>query len=148
MKILSEPGAADDPQRFRRLLKEQAELRPITEAYRRYERAASDQADALALLEHENDPEMREMLKSELASSKAEIETVGRELQILLLPKDPNDEKNIFMEIRAGVAAMSRRSSRPTCTACTAAMPLPRAGRPSWLRTMRPGSEVLRRSPL
>ena len=96
-------GAADDPQRFQKLLKEQADLQPITEAYRRYEKAASDQADALELLEHENDPEMREMLKAELAGAKQEIETAEKELQILLLPKDPNDDKNIYMEIRAGV---------------------------------------------
>ena len=103
MHALSEPGAADDPQRFQKLLKEQADLQPITEAYRRYEKAASDQADALGLLEHENDPEMREMLKAELAGAKQEIETAEKELQILLLPKDPNDDKNIYMEIRAGV---------------------------------------------
>ena len=103
MHALSEPGAADDPQRFQKLLKEQADLQPITEAYRRYEKAASDQADALELLEHENDPEMREMLKAELAGAKQEIETAEKELQILLLPKDPNDDKNIYMEIRAGV---------------------------------------------
>ena len=103
MHALSEPGAADDPQRFQKLLKEQADLQPITEAYRRYEKAASDQADALELLEHENDPEMREMLKAELTGAKQEIETAEKELQILLLPKDPNDDKNIYMEIRAGV---------------------------------------------
>lgn len=103
MNALSEPGAADDPQRFQRLLKEQAELQPITECFIRYERAESDMKDALSLLEHENDPEMREMLKEELSQAKESIASARQELQILLLPKDPNDEKNIYMEIRAGV---------------------------------------------
>ena len=103
MHALSEPGASDDPQRFQKLLKEEAELQPITEAYGRYSRASQDQADALDMLEHENDPEMREMLKAELSASRQEIAAAEQELQILLLPKDPNDDKNIYMEIRAGV---------------------------------------------
>lgn len=103
MNALSEPGAADDAERFRRLLKEQAELQPITEAYKRYERAASDRDDALAMLEHENDADMRDMLKEELSEARAAIEREENELRILLLPKDPNDDKNIYMEIRAGV---------------------------------------------
>ena len=103
MHALSEPDAALDAQRFQRLLKEQAELQPITEAYRRYRRAEGDQADALELLEHENDPQMREMLKAELSSAREALSAAEQELRVLLLPKDPNDEKNIFMEIRAGV---------------------------------------------
>ena len=82
---------------------EEAELQPITEAYGRYSRAFQDQADALDMLEHENDPEIREMLKAELSASRQEIAAAEQELQILLLPKDPNDDKNIYMEIRAGV---------------------------------------------
>lgn len=103
MNVLSEPGAADDADRFRKLLKEQADLQPITEAYKRYERAVSDRDDALSMLEHENDADMREMLKEELSEARSAIEREENELRILLLPKDPNDDKNIYMEIRAGV---------------------------------------------
>ncbi|MDO4962078.1 MAG: peptide chain release factor 1 [Eubacteriales bacterium] len=103
MLALSEPNAADDPQRFQKLLKEQAELLPITEAYKKYERAISDRDDALELLSSESDPDMKEMLKAELSEARETIETAEKELQVLLLPKDPNDDKNIYMEIRAGV---------------------------------------------
>lgn len=103
MNLLSEPDAANDAERFRRLLKEQAELQPITEAYKRYEQAVTDRDDALSMLEHENDEDMREMLKEELSAARSTIESAEQELRILLLPTDPNDEKNIYMEIRAGV---------------------------------------------
>ena len=68
-----------------------------------HEKAVNDERDALDMLADENDAEMREMLKSELSAARAAKERTEGELKILLLPKDPNDEKNIFMEIRAGV---------------------------------------------
>ena len=103
IKALEEPDVTSDAARFQRLLKEQAELSPIVEVYKRHERAVSDEQDALELLEHESDADMREMLKTELAEARTVKEKCEDELQILLLPKDPNDDKNIFMEIRAGV---------------------------------------------
>ena len=103
MNVLSEPDAASDAERFKKLLKEQSDLQPITEAYKRYERAESDRDAALDMLEHENDPDMRDMLKEELNEARNVIEQAENELRILLLPKDPNDDKNIYMEIRAGV---------------------------------------------
>ncbi len=103
MNALAEPGAADNAERFRRLLKEQSDLQPITEAYRRYEQAVNDRDAALEMLEHENDAELRDMLKEELADARSVIEQEENELRVLLLPKDPNDDKNIYMEIRAGV---------------------------------------------
>lgn len=103
MNVLSEPDAASDAERFKKLLKEQSDLQPITEAYKRYERAESDRDAALDMLEHENDPDMRDMLKEELSEARSTIEQMENELRVLLLPKDPNDDKNIYMEIRAGV---------------------------------------------
>lgn len=103
MNALAEPGAADNAERFRKLLKEQSDLQPITEAYRRYEQAVNDRDAALEMLEHENDAELRDMLKEELADARTVIEQEENELRVLLLPKDPNDDKNIYMEIRAGV---------------------------------------------
>ena len=103
MNVLAEPDAANDAERFKKLLKEQADLQPITEAYKRYERAVNDRDAALDMLEHENDSDLREMLKEELNDARSTIEQSENELRILLLPKDPNDDKNIYMEIRAGV---------------------------------------------
>ncbi|MCI5791839.1 MAG: peptide chain release factor 1 [Lachnospiraceae bacterium] len=103
MGLLQEPGVTEDAVRFQKLLKEQAELSPIVDVYKKHERAVSDETDALDMLEHENDPDMREMLKSELSEARRIKSETEDELQILLLPKDPNDDKNIFIEIRAGV---------------------------------------------
>ena len=103
MNTLGEPDVASDTGRFQKLMREQAELEPIVRVFHQHEKAASDQKDALEMLEHESDPDMREMLKNELSDARAVIEETEHELQILLLPKDPNDSKNIIMEIRAGV---------------------------------------------
>ncbi|MCD8084487.1 MAG: peptide chain release factor 1 [Clostridiales bacterium] len=102
MNALAEPGVTDDPARFRRLMKEQADLTPIVEAYRAYRKAKQDIEDSLALLDEESDEEMRELAKEELADAKKRVEELEQKLKILLLPKDPNDDKNIILEIRAG----------------------------------------------
>ena len=103
MGELQEPDVASDTAKFQQLLKEQADLKPIVDVYMQHEKAVNDERDALDMLADENDAEMREMLKSELSAARAAKERTEGELKILLLPKDPNDEKNIFMEIRAGV---------------------------------------------
>ena len=89
-----------DPELVSRLNREQKELEPLVAAYRALLRAGRDRTDAEALL---SDPEMRELAQQELAQAKEEIERLEREIKILLLPKDPNDGKNVIMEIRAGV---------------------------------------------
>ena len=89
---LSDPNVASNAERFRNLMKEQANLAPIVEKYQ----------DSLSMLEGESDEEMREMLKEELSSAKQQVEKCENELKILLLPKDPNDERNVILEIRAG----------------------------------------------
>ena len=99
---LNEPTVANDQQRFRKLMKEQSDLTPIVEAYKEYKKAGQDVEDSLAMLEEESDDEMREMLKEELNVAKKRIEELEQELKILLLPKDPNDDKNVIIEIRAG----------------------------------------------
>ena len=99
---LQEPDVANDQTRFRKLMKEQADLTPIVEAYTEYKNAKQAIADSEEMLEEESDEEMRELAKEELSSSKKRVEELEHELKILLLPKDPNDEKNIMVEIRAG----------------------------------------------
>ena len=102
MQELNNPSVAEDQNRFRKLMKEQADLAPIVEAYKAYKQAKQDVEDSLALLEEETDEEMRELAKEELSDAKKRIEDLEQELKILLLPKDPNDDKNIILEIRAG----------------------------------------------
>ncbi len=99
---LSEPGVANDTKRFQRLMKEQSDLTPIVEAYKAYKQSNQDAEDAVAMLEEEKDPEMREMLKEEYSEAKKNIAELEQKLKILLLPKDPNDDKNVIVEIRAG----------------------------------------------
>ena len=102
MGELNNPYVVEDQAKFRRLMKEQADLAPIVEAYKAYKQAKQDADDSLALLEEESDEEMRELAKDELADAKKRIEELEQQLKILLLPKDPNDDKNIILEIRAG----------------------------------------------
>ena len=102
MNELSEPSVANNQERFRSLMKEQSDLTPIVEAYKEYRKCSQDIEDSLAMLDSESDEEMREMLKEELSASKKRVEELEQELKILLLPKDPNDDKNVIVEIRAG----------------------------------------------
>ena len=96
---LSEPGLYDDPDRAAKLLKERNELEPIVTTYRAYEQARQTIVDATEML---SDPDMKELAQEELHAAKAEEKRLEDELKILLLPKDPNDDKNIFVEIRGG----------------------------------------------
>jgi len=102
MLELNNPSVAEDQRKFRKLMKEQADLAPIVDAYKQYKQAKQDVDDSLALLDEESDEEMKELAKEELADAKKRIEELEQELKILLLPKDPNDEKNVIVEIRAG----------------------------------------------
>ena len=97
--LLSTPEATADINRFRQLNQEHAELTPVVETYRQYRQAESDLADAEDMLA---DPEMKDFAAEEIEAAKAKIETLDTELQKLLLPKDEDDGKNIFLEVRAG----------------------------------------------
>ena len=99
---LADPRAASDTVRFRKLMKEQADLSPLVEAYTAYREAQQAESDSLSMLEEESDEEMRDLLKEELADARRKIAEREQELKILLLPKDPNDDKNVIVEIRAG----------------------------------------------
>ena len=103
MGELSSPDVTSNQERFRKLMKEQSDLTPIVEAYREYKKSKQDIADSLEMLDAESDVEMREMLKEELNDANKRVEELEEKLKILLLPKDPNDDKNVIVEIRAGV---------------------------------------------
>lgn len=102
MQELSEPDVVSDQNRFRNLMKEQNELAPIVEKYKEYKEAKQTIEDSVEMLEEEHDEEMRELLKEELSEAKKNVEQYEEELKVLLLPKDPNDDKNVIVEIRAG----------------------------------------------
>ena len=102
MREMASPDVAGDPERLQKLMKEQSALQPIDETYHRYKKNRETIDDSLAMLEEEKDEEMREMLKEELKEARANTESLEKELKILLLPKDPNDSKNVIVEIRAG----------------------------------------------
>ena len=99
---LASPDIASDQNRFRKLMKEQSDLTPLVEAYGEYCDCKKAAEDSLLMLEEESDEEMRELAKEELADSKKRIEELEEHIKILLLPKDPNDDKNVIVEIRAG----------------------------------------------
>ena len=99
---LASPDVTSDQRRFRNLMKEQSDLTPLVEAYTAYKKANQDIKGSLEMLEEENDEEMREMLKEELSSAKDKVAELEEKIKILLLPKDPNDDKNVIVEIRAG----------------------------------------------
>jgi len=97
--LLSQPDIAGDMDRYRKLTREHADLTPVVALYRQYRQVEADQQTARELLA---DPDMRELAEAELADSAVRIAELENELQTALLPQDPNDERNIFLEIRAG----------------------------------------------
>jgi peptide chain release factor 1 len=99
--LLGDSEVISDQDKFRNLSKEYAELEPVVQAYEAFTQAQEDLAEAELLLKDE-DPEMREMGQEEFKAAKATLENLEGELQILLLPKDPNDSRNVILEIRAG----------------------------------------------
>lgn len=99
---LVKPEILSDMETYTALLKEHAKLAPIIEKYREYKKAVSDAESSLEILENESDPELRELADEELKQAKADTSRIEEELKILLLPKDPMDDKNVMIEIRAG----------------------------------------------
>ena len=97
--LLSQPEIAGDMESYRKLSRERADLDPVVALYRQYRQVEADQQTARNMLA---DPDMRELAEAELADGEAKIAQLETELQTALLPKDPNDERNIFLEIRAG----------------------------------------------
>ncbi|MFZ2169535.1 MAG: PCRF domain-containing protein, partial [Methylococcaceae bacterium] len=99
--LLSEPEVQSNQNKFRTLSQEYAQIGPLVDCYKRYEQALEMHASAREMA-NDNDPELRELAKEEVNEAESLIETLDHELQVLLLPKDPNDNRNIFLEIRAG----------------------------------------------
>jgi len=101
-EAVSDPAIISDTNKWRNYMKEHSELSPIVDTYRDYKRLQESIADAKTLLEEESDNELRQLAKDELKESQEAIEQVTSDLKLLLLPKDPNDDKNVIIEIRGG----------------------------------------------
>ncbi|GAB6139432.1 peptide chain release factor 1 [Methylosoma difficile] len=99
--LLSEPEVQANQNKFRSLSQEYAQITPLVECYKRYENALAQLASAQEMAT-DSDPDMRELAKEEISEAQQQIAALDHELQLLLLPKDPNDNRNIFLEIRAG----------------------------------------------
>lgn len=93
MEQLNDPNVVGDQENFRKLMKEQSDLAPIVELYKKYKDAKQTIEDSLFILEEESDEEMKELAKEEMNEAKASIPKMEEELKILLLPKDENDDK-------------------------------------------------------
>ena len=142
MRLLASPGAADDSNNFKRLMKEQGDLAPIVEVYKAYKTAENDVLDAQKLLSDEKDPDMIELEREELSGAKERLLSYEKQLQIFLLPKDKNDDRDVVLEIRAGAGGEEAVCSQVTFTGCTSGIFRQRAGRWRLMSSKRPGSEV------
>jgi len=98
-RLLSSESATADMDNYRKLSREHSEITPVVEQFHAYQKTERDIAEAQNML---GDPEMRDFAQEEIDSGKQRLESIGIDLQKLLLPKDPNDERNIFLEVRAG----------------------------------------------
>ena len=99
---MSDPDVLNNPARYRQVVRAYKELEPVVEAYRHYQRLHQEVAGARELLAEDGDPEMAAMAQEEAESLQGQLTETEERLQVLLLPKDPNDERNIILEIRAG----------------------------------------------
>ncbi len=100
--LLSTPEIISDQNRFRELSREYSEIEPVVKSFEQYRRVAEDIETAKQMLAEETDPDLKDMAREELDGSEETLNTLELELQKLLLPKDPNDGKNVFLEVRAG----------------------------------------------
>ena len=104
-------------------------MAPIVEAYKEYKENKQNIEDSLAMLQEESDEELRELAKEELAESKEKVEELEQKLKILLLPKDPNDDKNVIVEIRAVPVEMRQHCLQQKFTVCMFIMQRANAGK-------------------
>ncbi len=100
--LVADPEVISNQQVWQKYMKEMGEMEPIVKKYGEYSKAEEELAFAKEVLQNESDEELREMAKEEVSEQEKALETLGQELKVLLIPKDPNDERNVIMEIRAG----------------------------------------------
>lgn len=101
-KQVADPDVISNQPKWQKLMKEMSDLEPVVKAYKEYKLANAELSDSKEILEMESDEEMRELAKEDIKEQEAKIERLSDELKVLMIPKDPNDEKNVIVEIRAG----------------------------------------------
>lgn len=101
-ELINDSAVIANQEEWQKLMREHNELMPIIEKYREYKKAKETIAESLEILEESGDAEMKELAKEELAEAKESVASLEEEIKILLIPKDPNDDKNVFIEIRGG----------------------------------------------
>lgn len=143
--LITDPAVVADMKRYVRLNKEYRELEEILAARKRYIQLLTSQREAKDLLANESDPELREMAREELDMCEKEIPATEEEIKLLLIPADPQDDKNAILEIRGGTAATRQPSSQATCSVCTANIAKPRAGNSKYRAAARGHRAVTRR---
>ena len=99
---LYEPSVASDPEEYQKIMKEIKSIEELVQTYREYKSAVQSEKESLEILEDSSDSELKELAQAELDEAKENIEKLSEQLKILLLPKDPNDERNVIIEIRGG----------------------------------------------
>ncbi len=102
LELINDAEVISQQDKWRKLMKEHSDLTPVVEKYKEYKDTKINIEDSLMILEEEDDPELKDMAKEELSLSKEKLIELEESLKVLLLPKDPNDNKNVFVEIRGG----------------------------------------------
>ena len=123
---LSDPTLVNDQKKFQATAKQHRDMEPTVEKYREYRKIRDGITEAKAMLA---DPDMKEMAEEELAGLEPRLGPVEEELKVLLLPKDPNDDKNIVIELRAGTGGTRRRCLWRRCSGCTCGLRSSTGGR-------------------
>ena len=100
--VVSDPEVIANQSEWQKHMKEMGEMEPIVKKYQEYKKANEDLDFAKEMVENESDEEMRSLAKAEITEQEDKIEVLAEELKVLLIPKDPNDERNVILEIRAG----------------------------------------------
>lgn len=135
-QLLSNPEVIHNADLLRKYSKEQSDLEPKYHAYCEYKEVADQYEEARIMLEEESDPEMLDLVKTELEQLSDRKKALEEEIRLLLLPKDPNDDKNVIVEIRGLPAGRRRLCLRRICIGCIPDTESGWAGnRRSWIRT-------------
>ena len=135
---LYQPSVAGNPEEYQKIMKEIKSIEEIVLTYRKYKEAVQTEKDSLEILEETSDKELKELAQIELDEAKDNIKSLAEDLKILLLPKDPNDERNV----------RNRLCSVRFCSECTRCMPKKRALKSRLSMPMKPKSAVTRKFPL
>lgn len=127
-ELLSDPNVVNDPEKLRKYSKEQADIEETVEVFREYKSVMKQYDDAQAMLEEKLDDEMYELVKEEIEELSKRRKELEDRLKVLLLPKDPNDDKNVILEIRGAAGGDEAQLFAGICSECIAVMRNRKAG--------------------